>query len=134
MNNQAMGEAQALVTTLLTCTEVVCQGVASIERLRDAIALMSKMAGFHIELAPDIEPGILDLLGIAGPKMLVTAAAGAVFGAAVASSVDRSKQGAAIGAGVGAIIGLVLGIAAINEGWRVRARYRPNGVLYIGQI
>jgi len=134
MNNEAMVEAQALVTTLLTYTEVVCKSVAAIDRLKNAIALMTEIAGFRLEFAPGTDPDLVDYLAITVAKVVQGAAVGGLLGMILGAFDNKPKQGAAVGAGVGALVGLVQGIDAVNQGWRVRAHYRPDGALYIQQL
>ena len=134
MNNEAMIEAQALVTTLLSYTEVASQGAAALAKLKNAIVLMSEMTGFRLIFAPGTDPDLIDYLAIMFPRAVEGAAVGSLLGLLLGAIADRPAHGAAIGAGLGAVVGAAQGLDAVNQGWRVRAQYLHDGALYIRQF
>lgn len=134
LNNQALVEAQALVTTLLTYTEIVSQSAATLAQLKNAIVLMSDYAGFRLVFDPGTDPELVDYLSITIPKVVGGMALGGLLGAFFGALANAPKQGATVGAGIGAVVGLAQGIDAVNQGWRVRAQYQLDGSLYIRQF
>lgn len=134
MNNEAMVEAQALVTTLLSYTEVISQGTSALETLKNAIAIMSEYAGVRLVFEPGTDPELGDYLAITIPKVVEGVAVGSLLGLVLGALANKPKQGAALGAGIGAVVAAAQGLEAVNQGWRVRALYSPDGALYIRQI
>lgn len=134
MKKDALAEAQELVATLRTHTELVMDTVQALERLKHAIAILSEYAGFRLVFEQGTEPRLVDYLAITIPHTLEGALYGSVAGLLIGAFANRPGEGAAIGASVGAVCGTVRGIDAVEKGWRVRAVYRPDGALHILQF
>ncbi|HMY16530.1 MAG TPA: glycine zipper family protein [Polyangium sp.] len=134
MKNDAVAEAQSLIKSLRTHTEMILEGAEALQNLKHAIALLSEYAGFGLVFEPGVEPRLVDYLAITIPHTVEGALYGSFAGLILGAIAKRPAEGVVIGAGLGAVVGTMRGMEAVDQGWRVRVQYLRDGSLHVQQL
>jgi hypothetical protein len=106
---------------------IAATGTSEIEAMRAALHQSIRAMGIRVVLDPESDPALVDYFGVGS----LTTLSGGIGGAAVGSVVGAFFRSAGFGTVVGALVGLIIGasagVTAVQQGWRLRVGWLPNG-------